>query len=144
VRVQNQQLNLAVEKNRQEVQTKPRTQFNQVLHMAERKVRSETLDSLMQEIDRVGERLTEERTLSLLGRYKRLVKQFLEEAVHHGLAWTSQESRSQGRFKVHHLIKRVDDHLLEMTDALLENEEGHLKLLALVGEIKGLLVELYA
>jgi uncharacterized protein len=144
VRIENQQVNIALDKKRADVPAKPRTSFHQVLHTAERQVRSETLVNLMEEIEETGERLTEERTLKLLGRYKRLVKQFLEEAIKNGLAWTSQESHFHGRFKMHHLIKTVDERLMQMTADLLEDEEGHLRLLALVGEIKGLLVELYA
>lgn len=144
MRIENQQVNITLEKNRQDLPAKPRTAFTQVFQAAQHQVRSETLASLMEEIEEVGERLTEERTLKFLGRYKRLVKQFLEEAVQNGLAWTSQESRAHGRFKMHHLIKTIDERLMEMTAQLLEDEEGHLRLLALVGEIKGLLIELYA
>lgn len=144
MRVQNESIKLNLEKTSPEQKAPPRAQFNRVLYQAERKVRTETLDGLMRDIEETGEQLVEERTLLLLGRYKRLVKRFLEEAVKNGLAWTSEESYAQGRFRVHHLVKRVDERLLEMTEELLKSEEGHLRLLALVGEIKGLLVELYA
>lgn len=144
MRIEHESIKLNMEKTRTEQKGPSQTNFQRVLYQAERKVRTETLDELMRDIEETGEQLVEERTLLLLGRYKRLVRQFLQEAVKNGLAWTSEESYVQGRFRVYHLVKRVDERLLEMTEELLKSEEGHLRLLALVGEIKGLLVELYA
>ena len=144
MRIEHESIKLNMEKTRTEQKGPSQANFQRVLYQAERKVRTETLDELMRDIEETGEQLVEERTLLLLGRYKRLVRQFLQEAVKNGLAWTSEESYVQGRFRVYHLVKRVDERLLEMTEELLKSEEGHLRLLALVGEIKGLLVELYA
>ncbi|EGL82056.1 protein of unknown function DUF327 [Caldalkalibacillus thermarum TA2.A1] len=137
-------LNVQAGHPKPEQQFRPQASFNRVLNKAEARVQRETLAGLLQKIESAGEQLAERRTLAHLFQYKRLVKQFLEEAVRGGLKWMEREGRdARGRLKVYHLIEQVDQHLLELTDELLATEEGRLKLLAVIGEIKGLLVELY-
>ncbi|MDQ0339893.1 uncharacterized protein YaaR (DUF327 family) [Caldalkalibacillus uzonensis] len=143
MRIQNK-LNVPVDHPRQEHRVKGQTSFNQVMHNMQVRLQREALAGLLQKIEAAGEQLVKRRTLAHLFQYKRLVKQFIEEATQRGLKWTEREgSYAHGRFKVYHLIEQVDEHLLQLTDELLATEEGHLQLLALVGEIKGLLVELY-
>ena len=53
-----------------------------------------------------------------------------------GLGW-------RGRTKVYKIVKEVDKKLIDLANTVLEKEQNGLDILGLVGEIKGLLVNIY-
>ena len=72
------------------------------------------------------------------------MKQFLEETVRQGIGikdTTGWDRR--GRGKRYKLLDEIDRHLVEMADDMLETEEGKIELLGKVGEIRGLLINLF-
>ena len=48
------------------------------------------------------------------------------------------------KIPMYKIIKKVDEKLLELADAVISKEQKGLKVLDLVGEIRGLLLDLYA
>ena len=48
----------------------------------------------------------------------------------------------KGRHRVYGIIRRVDDALDELAQELLKDEKDHLSILAKVGEIRGLLLDI--
>lgn len=115
--------------------------FSQTLHQQEARLHEEAVSDLISTIDRAGDELVQHRTIAHLLAYKKLIRQLLEEAQR-GLKWVQRDGTyARGRIKVYHLIEQVDARLLQLTEELLESEADHLELLALVGEIKGLLIE---
>lgn len=102
-------------------------------------------NQLIEEIDEQGKILAEKRTVEELRKYKQLVKEFIEDAVNHGLEL--QERRGfnrRGRTKIYKIVQEVDRKLLDLTNAVLEKQKSSLDILEMVGEIKGLLINLYA
>ncbi|OIJ20344.1 hypothetical protein BKP45_09805 [Anaerobacillus alkalidiazotrophicus] len=103
------------------------------------------LNKLMEKIDDQGKVLAESRTVDELRKYKALVKEFMEDAVNLGLSLEEKRGfNRRGRTKIYKIVKEVDRKLLDLTDAVLKKEKKGLEILDMVGEIKGLIVNIYA
>ncbi len=103
------------------------------------------LSQLMEKIDDQGKVLSESRTVDELRKYKQLVKEFMEDAVAFGLSLEERRGfNRRGRTKIYKIVQEVDRKLLDLTDAVLEKQKKGLDILNMVGEIKGLLVNIYA
>ncbi|WP_017728255.1 YaaR family protein [Halalkalibacterium ligniniphilum] len=105
----------------------------------------ERLSQLMQKIDDQGKVLADSRTVDELRKYKQLVKEFIQDAVDLGLKLEERRGfNRRGRTKIYKIVQEVDRKLLDLTDAVLAKEKKGLDILSMVGEIKGLLVNIYA
>lgn len=106
--------------------------------------RRQLLQELLDEVDKKGRDLVENRTVESLFAYKNLVKSFIEEAVDFGLKISEKRGYGRaGRTKILRSVENVDEKLLQLTDLVLQKETKHINILGKVGEIKGLLVNLY-
>lgn len=104
------------------------------------------LSKLMEDIEDQGKILSEtSRTVDELRKYKAMVKEFMEDAVKLGLSLEERRGfNRRGRTKIYKIVKEVDRKLLDLTDALLVKQKKGLDILDMVGEIKGLLINIYA
>lgn len=106
--------------------------------------RRQLMQELLEEVDKKGRDLVENRTVESLFAYKNLVKSFIEEAVDYGLKIAEKRGYGRaGRTKILRAVENVDEKLLQLTDLVLQKESKHINILSKVGEIKGLLVNLY-
>jgi uncharacterized protein len=127
-----------------ETTSKDSISFNSVMDKKRSDVSLDALNQKMQEIENQGSKLVESRTIENLRKYKKLVKGFLDNAVKNGL--DLQEHRGfnyRGSAKAYKLVKEVDKKLVDLTNTVLDKEQGSLDLLGLVGEIKGMLINIY-
>ena len=111
---------------------------------ANNKMAREKLNMLLNEIDRQGEILGEKRTLNELIKYRKLIRDFIHEAIKNGLE--NEESHSWGRgskLRSHTIVNKIDEQLLQLTDEIVNQEEDVISILKIIGEIKGLLIDLY-
>ncbi|MEF3306523.1 YaaR family protein [Paenibacillus sp. GYB003] len=118
--------------------------FSDMLNQQNGKADAEQLQRMLQQIQLQGERLSKSMTVRELRAYKLLVKQFLESTVRKGVGikdTTGWDRR--GRTKRYKLLEEIDRHLTALADDLLETEEGKIELLGKVGEIRGLLINLF-
>lgn len=119
--------------------------FREVMSTRRDEISSERLNKLMEDVDEQGKVLAQSMTVEDLRDYKKKVKEFLSEAVKYGLK--VQQSRGfnrGGRMKMYKTVQKVDEKLLELTDAVINKQEKGIKVLSLIGEIRGLLVDVYA
>lgn len=106
--------------------------------------RRQLLQELLDEVDRTGRDLVENRTVESLFAYKNLVKSFIEEAVDFGLKVAEKRGYGRaGRTKVLRTVENIDEKLLQLTDLVLQKESKHISILSKVGELKGLMISLY-
>ncbi len=106
--------------------------------------RRQLLQELLDEVDRKGRDLVENRTVESLFAYKNLVKSFIEEAVDFGLKVAEKRGYGRaGRTKVLRTVENIDEKLLQLTDLVLQKESKHISILSKVGELKGLMISLY-
>lgn len=127
------------------VKDEPSISFREVMGVRRDEMDVERLNRLIEDIDEQGKILTQSLTVEDLRNYKKKVKEFVAEAVKYGLK--VQQSRGfnrGGRMRIYKMVQKVDDKLLELTDAVISKEEKGLKVLNLVGEIRGLLLDIYA
>lgn len=119
--------------------------FVSVMEQQRNEVQFEKMSKMMQEIDQQGVRLSESQTIENLRQYKKMVKQFLEDAVQNGLDLSEERGfNRRGSIKVYKLVKEVDKKLIDLTNEVLDKEKNGLHTLQLIGEIKGMLINIYS
>ncbi|WP_088043519.1 YaaR family protein [Bacillus sp. EAC] len=120
------------------------TNFQSLVRKNESKLQIEQLNRLISEIEVQGERLAKGKNLRDLARFKQLVKRFLKETVDHGMDLSEHISwGAGGSVSSMQIVKLIDEKLIELTENMMESESESIHLLNKIGEIKGLLINLY-
>lgn len=137
---------LGQDRTRPDLGTKPVApkNFADVMNFQDEQRTIEELQVKLQDIHNQGERLTRSMTVRELRLYRQMVKQFLEDTVRRGVGM--KETRGfdrRGRTKRYKLLEELDTNLIQMGEELLESEEGRLELLQKVGDIRGILINLF-
>ncbi|WP_180960440.1 YaaR family protein [Neobacillus cucumis] len=119
--------------------------FQNILSGKQISLAKEHFNTLLEGITKQGERLVRSRSLNDLHEYKRLIKSFLQEVVKHGLSLeeTASFSHSSSRERKLKVIKEIDKKLLDLSEEMIKQEDPNIRLLDNIGEIKGLLIDLY-
>ncbi|MFS0656642.1 YaaR family protein [Bacillus sp. 179-C3.3 HS] len=108
------------------------------------KMRLEQLTVMLSDIEVFGRKLTKSRNLKDLAKFKGLVKRFVKETVDNGLnIETSRSFDIYGNTRTLALVKALDEKLVELTEDMMDQEKPSIDLLERIGEIKGLLINLY-
>jgi uncharacterized protein len=131
-------------RDKQAVKTKEGSNFGQVFSKNQQKLHIEQLNKLISEIEVAGQRLNKSRTFKDLVSYKNMVKNFVHEAVEFGLEIKQSFNwGTNGDSRTLKIIEKIDKDLLEVTKKLIDTEKNAIDILGKIGEIKGLLVDLY-
>ena len=102
------------------------------------------LNSLMEEITMQGERLYKRRDVKDMRHYRTLVKEFLNEVVTHSHSFTRENFLDRrGRHRVYGIIHLVDENLDQLAQELMKDEKDNLAILGKIGEIRGLLLDIF-
>ncbi|OEH86792.1 hypothetical protein BHU72_00535 [Desulfuribacillus stibiiarsenatis] len=118
--------------------------FTEIMQGKRDAAQVEKFNQRLVEIEKQGQRLAEHRTVEDLNKFKKLVKDMMDDTVKFGLSLEERQGfNRRGRSKIYKIIKEVDKKLLEVTDAVLDSQKKNLEVLSLVGEIKGLLINVY-
>ncbi|CAM3783211.1 YaaR family protein [Aeromicrobium ponti] len=142
----NQDLQLKMENIRQDQKQSAGdgAKFYELVQKQGEKMQASQLQGLLKDIDAAGERLARSRTFKDLSKFKTLVKRFVKEAVDYGMELKQSHSWNQfGQGRSLKVVETVDEKLSELTDELMKKEESSIDILGKVGEIKGLLINLY-
>jgi uncharacterized protein len=110
---------------------------------AEKKVRLE-LDQLLVELEEQGQRLSRSQKFTEIEKYRELVMAFLDKVVNR-LYRISEVPASLGRSpsRVQVILEKVDLNLEALTREVLSGQARPLKILEKVGQIRGMLLDLY-
>ncbi|WP_281883828.1 YaaR family protein [Paenibacillus sp. YYML68] len=118
--------------------------FQDMMHHQDEKATREQLERMLSQIDMQGQRLAKSMTVRELRQYKLLVKQFLEETVRRGVQLRDTRGWDRrGRSKRYKLLEEIDQGLLVLADEMLATEQGRIELLHRIGEIRGMLINLF-
>jgi uncharacterized protein len=142
----NQDMRLNTDKIRseQKAATNSSLKFNELVQKQDQKMQIGQLQNLLKDIESAGERLSRSRTFKDLSKYKTLVKRFVKEAVDFGMDLKQSHSWNQyGQGRSLKIVETIDEKLVELTEGVLEKEGNSINLLGKIGEIKGLLINLY-
>ena len=118
--------------------------FKEVMGTRRNDLTLERLTRKMQEIEEQGKKLGDTQSVEHLRKYKKLVKDFLDDAVKNGLQLEEHRGfNHRGSSKVYKLVKEVDKKLVDLTNAVLDKEDKSIRLLGMIGEIQGMLINIY-
>jgi uncharacterized protein YaaR (DUF327 family) len=118
--------------------------FHEVVQKQEHKMQMGQLQQLLEQIDAAGSRLARSRSFKDMAKFKTLVRQFVKEAVEFGMDLKQSHSWNQyGEGRSLKVVETIDDRLVELAEELRAKKEQPLDLLGKIGEIKGLLINLY-
>ncbi len=110
-------------------------------HMSQNQ--EEELKKMALEIEKQGKKLSENVDIYELKVYKRLVMEFLDEAVR-GFGRFSKESflDRRGRHRVFAVVKTINEELEKLTRDVLASEKDNLKIISRIEDIRGLVLDL--
>lgn len=118
--------------------------FDGLVQTQSHKLKTQELQVLMKSITVQGEKLAKFRSFRDLVKFKRMVKGFLQETVYNGLSLKQSHSFGlESRSQKLSIVTEIDEKLIELTEELMNQEKKTVDLLGLIGEIKGLLINLY-
>lgn len=129
-------------KNKHKASTEKQS-FHHLVQSQARMLEEQNIQQKMDDISRQGDRLARFHTFRELATFKRLVKAFMQEMVKGGLdLQLSHSFQLEGGNRKLILVKEVDEKLVELTDEMMRQEQKTVDLLGVIGEIKGLLVDM--
>lgn len=141
-----QDIRVGLEKSRQDskqVSTNG-TKFSAIVQKQDEKLQMDQLNKLLSEIESAGEKLAKSRTFKDLAKYKTLVKRFVHETVDFGMNLKQSHTWNQfGEGRKLNIIETIDKQLVELTNDYIQKEKPSIDILGKIGEIKGLLINLY-
>lgn len=121
-----------------------KSDFRTLLVKEGSQLHKDRLNELLSDIAKQGDRLARSQTVKELHQYKRLIERFVKEAVEFGMELKHTGGWSlSGRMESHTLVEKIDEELLALTEMVLDEGKGSLDLLGKIGEIEGLLINLY-
>lgn len=102
------------------------------------------VDALLNDITAQGNRLAQHMDIRDMKRYRGLIKEFLNEVVYRSHKFSRENFLDRrGRHRVYGIIKLIDENLDALATELVADELDHLSILARIGEIQGLLLDIF-
>lgn len=123
---------------------RPKDSFSNYVKQLEKDEIINRIKELINKIDSLGKSLAERLDLSTLKEYKKAIKELLGYTVYSSHEYFSESLFGRkGRHKVFAIVKKIDEKMDMLTQEILKKEADNLKVLSYIGEIKGLLVDLF-
>ena len=117
--------------------------FTLASHIEESQLQ-QRLTSMMEEITMQGEKLAKHRDVKDMKKYRGLIKDFLNEIVNRSHEFSRENFLDRkGRHRVYGIIRLVDKNLDELAQELVKDEKDNLSILEKIGEIRGLLLDIF-
>ena len=117
--------------------------FTLVSHVEEQELQAR-LTTLMEEITMQGDKLAKKRDVRDMKRYRGLIKEFMNEIINRSHSFSRENFLDRkGRHRVYGIIRLVDENLDELAQELMKEEKDHLAILSKIGEIRGLLLDIF-
>jgi uncharacterized protein YaaR (DUF327 family) len=117
--------------------------FQDLFSKAQANLTKQEMDMLLRQIDDMGKQLSKQMTWKALMEYKERVRRFLQQAVKGFQAREKQGFDRRGRMRLYKILSQIDDIMAELAEMVVREEKEHLDILAKIGDIRGLLVNLY-
>ena len=143
IRVQNITQPAVVEQQNAPNPTDGSFKFTLASHIQEADLQAR-LNGLMEEITMQGDRLSKKRDIRDMKKYRGLIKEFLNEIVNRSHQFSRENFLDRrGRHRVYGIIRLMDEKLDELAQELVKDEKDNLAILAKIGEIRGLLLDIF-
>lgn len=117
--------------------------FTLASHIEEAELQAR-LQSLMEDITMQGRTLSKRRDVKDMKHYRGLIKDFLNEVVTRSHAFSRENFLDRrGRHRVYGIIRLIDENLDQLAQELMKDEQDNLIILQKIGEIEGLLLDIF-
>ncbi len=117
--------------------------FGEFVNVNLRSIAIGELKQILDEVDEYGGKLEAKFTLACLFKYKDAVSRFLTKAVSNMLEFKKHDYYHNGSGRdVFAVVRKVNSKLEEMTGAFLSEQNDRLSILNMIGEIRGMLLDL--
>ena len=105
---------------------------------------AERLNLMMEEIVQQGKQISKKNDIRDMQRYRFLIKDFLNEVVTRSHAFSRENFLDRrGRHRVYGIIRLIDENLDELAQELVKDERDNINILAKIGQIQGLLLDIF-
>ena len=132
-----------VEQTVQAQETDGTFKFTLVSRIEEQELQN-ALANMMEEITRQGDKLAKHRDIKDMKRYRALIKDFMNEVVNRSHAFSRENFLDRkGRHRVYGIIRLIDENLDQLAQELVKDEQDNLAILSKIGEIRGLLLDIF-
>lgn len=122
-----------------------RPAFQDILSLSKDRLQKAELDKLLQSIDQLGKELSKQCSWRALMNYKERIRRFLAEVVKGGYGIKERQGFDRrGRTKLYKIISEIDDLMAQLAEEILKEEKNELEILKRIGDVRGLLVNLYS
>lgn len=102
------------------------------------------VDALLKDITVQGERIAQHMDIRDLRKYRGLIKDFLNEVVYRSHKFSRDNFLDRrGRHRVYGIIRMIDENLDALAEELVADEKDHLAILSRIGEIQGLILDIF-
>jgi hypothetical protein len=119
--------------------------FNDVMLGLNHSNATDVLTKMSQDILKQGEVLANRYDIMELKRYKKMLTEFLAEAVRYSYEFNKRSTRDgRGRHHVYAIVKRINEKLEKITQDILNQQVEQIQLIADISDINGMLVDLLA
>lgn len=143
IKVNQVQQAIPVEQTQQAQESDGTFKFTLVSRIEEQDLQN-ALTGMMEEITRQGDKLAKHRDIKDMKRYRSLIKDFMNEIVNRSHAFSRENFLDRrGRHRVYGIIRLIDQNLDELAQELVKEEKDNLAILSKIGEIRGLLLDIF-
>lgn len=117
--------------------------FNNTLKEYEQSNVYEYLTDLRFKIEKQGEKLSKSVNINDLKYYKKMISDFLQQALSESLAFEKESvSDRRGRRHIYSLVKKINKRVDELVKQVMEKEKNHIEILKAIDDIRGMLIDL--
>ena len=104
----------------------------------------EKLTGLMKDIEEQGEKIAKHMDIKDMKKYRTSIKEFMNEIVTHSHSFSRENFLDKkGRHRVYGMVKLIDQALDDLAEELMQEEKDHLAILNKIGEIQGMILDLF-
>lgn len=104
----------------------------------------ERLSLMFDDITMQGNKIGKHMDVKDMKKYRTLIKEFMNEIVNRSHKFSRENFLDRrGRHRVYGIVRRVDETLDELAQELMKEEKDHISILGKIGEIRGLLLDIF-
>lgn len=102
------------------------------------------LNTLMEDITMQGKKLSKRMDIRDMKKYRGLVKEFMNEVINRSHSFSRENFLDRrGRHRVYGIVRLLDQNLDDLAQELVKDEKDHLAILEKIGEIEGLILDIF-
>ena len=119
------------------------TVFRRTLTDLSRELYVAHMQEIRQRIEEQGQRLADKVDVKDFEKYRRLIREFLDEIVSNGYTFTKEDAyAARGRHRYIATVKIIDEKLDELGKEVMKEQADQIEILSRIDDIRGLLLDL--